>query len=159
MNFAKGFVGCSLVAITFFLAAPDIARADDFMTLRYADGYSQKIRLERPSGSIRQIEFSEERRAFGRDELARPSITIISGTYGRNCGAQYGNATRDLAQVCDGRAACEYAIDVDIIGDPASGCPKDFIAEWQCGNNQRRESVSVSPEATGKRIGLRCPVR
>ena len=159
MDFLKGSIACSLVAVAVLLVAPGIARADDVMTIRYADGSSQSIRLERPSESIKQIEFSEGRR-FGREESVRPSIRVVSGTYGRNCGAQYGNVTSDLAGVCEGKVTCEYTIDSRTIGDPVRGCPKDYFAEWQCGNNPEKGSLSVAPEAgNGTRIVLRCPVR
>jgi hypothetical protein len=161
MNFLKCFVASGLVAVALLLVAPDIARTDDFMTLRYADGFTQKIRLERPSESIRQIEFSEDQRGGPRrgSEMVRSPIKVISGTYGRNCGAPYGNVTRDLAEVCDGRAVCDYTIDASILGDPAGGCYKDYFAEWQCGNNPQRGTISVPAEGNGRRIELRCPLR
>ena len=66
----------------------------------------------------------------------------------------------DLAATCDGKAVCEYTIDTRTIGDPAFGCAKDYLAEWQCGNNPQKGSVAVGPEAgNGTAIVLRCPVR
>ena len=101
-----------------------------------------------------------DRRGFGHEGFARAPIRVYSGTYGGNCGAAYGNATGDLAAVCDGKAACEYTIDSRIIGDPAYGCRKDYVAEWQCGDNPVRGSVATGPEAgRGARIVLRCPIR
>lgn len=94
------------------------------------------------------------------DERASSSIRVLAATYGRNCGAQYANATRDLATLCDGKAMCEYTIVTRTIGDPAYGCAKDYFAEWQCGNNPQRGSLSVGPEAgNGTTIVLTCPVR
>jgi hypothetical protein len=87
-------------------------------------------------------------------------IKVIAATYGRNCGVPYGNATHHLAEICDGRAICEYVIDYRVIGDPAGGCAKDYFAEWQCGRDPERGTMSVSAEAgAGTRIVLRCPVR
>jgi len=87
-------------------------------------------------------------------------IKVMAATYGRNCGAPYGNVTHHLAEICDGRTTCEYVIDYRVIGDPARGCPKDYFVEWQCGRDPERGSISVNPEAGGgTRIVLRCPVR
>lgn len=84
------------------------------------------------------------------------TIKIVSGTYGQNCGAQRGNATDDLAAHCDNRDACGYRIDKTAIGDPAVGCQKDFLAEWQCSDTEFHAAV-ISPEAgTGSTIVLSC---
>jgi hypothetical protein len=94
------------------------------------------------------------------NERASSSIRVVAATYGKNCGAQYGNVTRDLAAVCDGKSTCEYTIDTRTMGDPAFGCPKDYFAEWQCENNPQKGNLSVLPEAgNGTAIVLRCPVR
>jgi hypothetical protein len=87
-------------------------------------------------------------------------IAVLSGTYGGNCRAGYGNATNHLRAVCDGRQVCDYVIDFNTIGDPAPGCFKDYVAEWQCGNNPKRFGASIGPEAgSGKVIRLRCAGR
>ncbi len=89
----------------------------------------------------------------GRDDRRGGSIRIIAATYGRNCGAPYGNATDHLAEICEGRPTCEYIIDFSAIGDPARGCAKDYFAEWECGRDYERGTMSAGPEAgMGKRI-------
>ncbi len=86
-------------------------------------------------------------------------IKVISATYGSNCGAPYGNATNDLARVCDGKGSCEYVIDVRVLGDPAKGCPKDYVAEWKCGRDPKSGTVGARAEAgTGTPIVLKCPI-
>lgn len=40
------------------------------------------------------------------------SITVISGTYGANCGASVGNATADLGRQCDGHHTCRHMPDL-----------------------------------------------
>ncbi len=118
------------------------------------------IRLERPSESIRQIEFSEGRGRYGYDERSSSSIRVVAATYGKNCGAQYGNVTAQLASACDGRSVCEYTILTSVIGDPVYGCQKDYVAEWQCGSTPARGGVTAGPEAgSGSRVLLRCPIR
>jgi hypothetical protein len=87
-------------------------------------------------------------------------IKVIAATYGRNCGAPYGNVTYHLAEICDGKARCEYLIDFRVIGDPAGNCAKDYFAEWECGRGPERGTTYAGPEAGfGTRILLRCPVR
>ena len=49
----------------------EVIRADDFMVMRYTDGSTQRIKLKRPSESIRRIEFLEGRRVSGRDNHRR----------------------------------------------------------------------------------------
>jgi hypothetical protein len=34
-----------------------------------------------------------------------------------------------------------------VIGDPASGCPKNYVAEWQCGNDPAVRRAEASAEA------------
>jgi len=132
--------------------------ADDIMVLRYFDGYTQRIKLDRPSESIRQIEFLEGKRVSGRDDRGEGYIKVIAATYGRNCGAHNGNVTRHLAENCDGRAMCEYVVDFKVLGDPAPGCSKDYVAEWQCGRDPERRTLSARPEAGGgTRLLLRGP--
>jgi hypothetical protein len=59
-------------------------------------------------------------------------LNIRSATYGANCGAPSGNATRALANSCNGRADCNYVVDVHRLRDPAPGCSKDFQVEYSC---------------------------
>jgi len=92
--------------------------------------------------------------------IRQTSIKVLSGTYGGNCGVRLGNVTDRLIAACDGRTTCEYTVDVRTLGDPAPGCLKDYVAEWQCGNNPQRAGVTASPEAgVGKTIVLKCPIK
>jgi hypothetical protein len=59
-------------------------------------------------------------------------LYIQSATYGGNCRATAGNATTDAARSCNGRTTCDYVVDVERLHDPAPGCPKDFVIEYQC---------------------------
>ncbi len=133
--------------------------ADDVMVLRYDDGATQRIKLERESESIRQIEFLEGRGERDRQGWRDNRIRVIGATYGANCGAPPGNATNDVAQMCDGQTTCEYVIDIGVLGDPTPGCPKNYSVEWQCGRDPQRGQIAPGQEASGTRIVLRCPVR
>ena len=84
------------------------------------------------------------------------AIKVVSGTYGQNCGAQHGNATPDIATQCNGRDMCEYRIDRRTVRDPAVGCPKDFLAEWRCGETEVHIAM-LSPEVgTDDTLVLSC---
>jgi len=160
MTYLRGFVVCTLVLAGMVFSVSEVMGADDFMILRYADGSTQRIKLERPSESIRQIEFIEGRRVSGHDDRIGGAIRVTAGTYGGNCGATFGNVTQHLAEICDGRVTCEYIIDFRVLGDPVPGCSKDYSAEWQCGRDPERRVMSAGPEAGGgTKIVLRCPVR
>ena len=100
---------------------------------------------------------SEARKPYTTSDL-NSKILIISGSYGNNCGAPRGNATRNLAVICDGTASCTYIIDFEVIGDPAVGCPKNYLAEWRCGVEQEIHQSSAGAEAGYKTpIHLSCP--
>ena len=156
----RGYAACALVLAALMFSASEVMGADDVMVLRYDDGYTQRIKLDRPSESIRQIEFLEGKRGLGRDDRGGSNIKVIAATYGGNCGAPYGNATHHLAESCDGKTACEYVIDFKVLGDPAPGCAKDYFAEWQCGRDPEKRTIGARHEAGGgTRILLRCPVK
>ena len=75
-------------------------------------------------------------------------MQVVAATYGENCHAARGNATSFVALACDGKTTCAYAVNVATLGDPASGCVKDFVAEWTCGASpivNRAKSVLASP--------------
>jgi len=99
----KGFTLCVLILAVLMFACSDLM-ANDLMVLRYHDGRSQSIGLDRPSESIRQIEFTGNNRGSfsrmvlrydgGRSQsigLDRPSESIRQieftesrGSFGRN---------------------------------------------------------------------------
>ncbi len=93
-------------------------------------------------------------------QIAVAQITVVAGTYGKNCKQLRGNKTEHLAKTCNGYGECKYKIEHQVIGDPAVGCAKDYIAEWRCGTSAVVHSVSASPEAGyGKIVTLQCTVK
>lgn len=85
-----------------------------------------------------------------------PTITIVSGTYGQNCGAPRGDATHDLVHQCDGRTTCQYTLTTKLTADPTMGCRKDLLVEWLCGDTEFH-SAALSPEAgPGSTLVLSC---
>jgi peptidoglycan/LPS O-acetylase OafA/YrhL len=88
---------------------------------------------------------------------AADSIEVLSATYGGNCGAKQGNATRALAAACNGKVGCNYIVDVTKLGDPASGCGKDFAAEYACLPSTAPRQVDLPDEAgLGSHLLLDC---
>jgi hypothetical protein len=82
------------------------------------------------------------------------SIAIVSGTYGSNCGAPHGNATRDLAQHCDGLRTCNYP--VSVIAAQSGGCRNDYLAEWRCGSHEFHNAALAAGAGSGDRLVLSC---
>src|SRR5262245_43674606 len=74
-------------------------------------------------------------------------IQVVAGSYGANCKTPHGNKTDHLRQACDGRQSCSYRVDHTVIGDPAYGCAKDYVAEWRCGADAAVRKASAPPEA------------
>ncbi|CAH2927879.1 MAG: hypothetical protein CPSOU_5225 [uncultured Paraburkholderia sp.] len=89
-------------------------------------------------------------------ELPSSVITILTATYGRNCGQQDGNATSDLARGCDGRTACTYMLTGDIAGADSRSCGSDLVAQWQCGDGQTHAAALSAGAAPGDRLLLSC---
>jgi len=130
-----------------------VACAADQLQIIFNDGTSQTVNLNKPFHSIKSIHFQEDL------AVSSPgNIVVVAGTYGKNCGAAYGNKTGHLAGACNNQARCEYIIDYRVIGDPAVGCGKDYVAEWRCGSDGTTHQTSASPEAGfNKKIILACP--
>ena len=61
-----------------------------------------------------------------------PAMHIVSASYGANCGAPVNNATAAIAAACKGKEP-ECTIKPSDLGDPASGCGKDFDVKYTCG--------------------------
>ena len=85
-------------------------------------------------------------------------ISVVAGTYGGNCGASHGNVTGALGSACNTLGHCDYIVDYTILGDPAPGCAKDYVAEWTCNGQSLVQRATASPEAGfRKTVTLVCP--
>ncbi|MHB8741642.1 MAG: hypothetical protein ACYC9L_00820 [Sulfuricaulis sp.] len=92
-----------------------------------------------------------------KSEMVQSTIKLVTGTYGGNCGAKPGNATDQVAHICDGQSTCDYLINPSAPGDIASICNKEFRAEWRCGNSATLYAVSVpASPARGEHLHLTC---
>jgi peptidoglycan/LPS O-acetylase OafA/YrhL len=85
-------------------------------------------------------------------------IRVVNATYGANCGAQIGNVTIPLQRACNGKARCDYTVDVNVLGDPVGGCPKSFTAEYRCGTHPALIAGELAAEAHQKQIVLACSI-
>jgi hypothetical protein len=96
-------------------------------------------------------------------------IHIVAATYGLACQnfvpspgkhnlVKFGNVTAALTSACDKtKMTCTFAVDTVQLGDPADGCAKDFIANWNCGDDQNVHRFYLAPEASGRSVVLSCP--
>ncbi|MHB8623076.1 MAG: hypothetical protein ACYC9J_07710 [Sulfuricaulis sp.] len=92
-----------------------------------------------------------------KSEMVQSAIKLVTGTYGGNCGAKPGNATDQVAHICDGQSVCDYLINPPGPRDIASNCNKEFRAEWKCGNSAILYAVSVpASPARGEHLHLTC---
>jgi hypothetical protein len=91
------------------------------------------------------------------DRKPAGAIHVLSATYGGNCGAPAGNATSDARMSCDGDRKCTYSVDVERLGDPALGCGKAFMREYECTPGGPAVRADVPAEAGfGKLVELSC---
>jgi hypothetical protein len=86
----------------------------------------------------------------------RPGISVESATYGANCGVPVGNVTRELAASCNGRDRCDYSVDTDQLGDPATGCDKDFAVSYFCSARRATRYIRLPPKSDGETLVLSC---
>ena len=84
------------------------------------------------------------------------TITVTSATYGGNCHQPRGNVSVPLKQACNGRQSCTYIVRWQTLGDPAVGCAKDFIVDWQCGDGSAGTAAAPPEAGFGKKVELRC---
>ncbi|MDH3513907.1 MAG: hypothetical protein OEM83_03440 [Gammaproteobacteria bacterium] len=85
------------------------------------------------------------------------AVKVITGTYGGNCGAKPGNATAQIARVCDGQIRCEYRIDPVALENLSPKCARNFSAEWTCGVSGAVYTVSIPAGALpGEPLRLAC---
>jgi hypothetical protein len=85
-------------------------------------------------------------------------IEVVQATYGASCRASAGNATSDVADTCNGEETCRYTVDVRELGDPLSGCEKNFVVEYRCGADEPTKTIELPAEAgLGSVATLTCP--
>jgi len=117
------------------------------------DGSMVRLAMATPGGALP----ADKTGANEKTENAKSAIRVVTGTYGRNCGAKPGNATTQVARACDGQAVCQYKIDTATLEDAAPACAKDFTAEWKCGTAATVYAVTMPAGAMpGELLRLAC---
>lgn len=84
------------------------------------------------------------------------TVTIVSGTYGPNCGAPPGNLTADLARRCNGRDTCSYPIPANVAQPDRPACRASFVAEWRCGQDEPHLATLATGAMPGDRLVMSC---
>jgi len=79
--------------------------------------------------------------------LSWAQVQVLSATYGANCSAPTDNAKDALSAACNGSNHCDYTVDFHVLGDPAPGCAKTFVAQWACTAGAAPRSITLAPEA------------
>lgn len=117
------------------------------------DGSMVRLAMATPGGAIP----ADKTGANEKTENAKSTIKVVTGTYGRNCGAKPGNATTQVARACDGQAVCQYKIDTATLEDATPNCARDFAAEWKCGTAATVYAVTMPAGAMqGEQLRLSC---
>ena len=83
-------------------------------------------------------------------------IKVVSGTYGKNCGASRGNATADLARQCNGLQTCRYVLRKTATRTPSVRCRTDFHAEWFCTDTEFHTAALSAKAEPGSTLVLSC---
>lgn len=91
------------------------------------------------------------------------TILVTAANYGLNCphsnqDPRYPgrkDVTTFVAQACNGKRVCSYAVNHRVIGDPSYGCAKDMRIEYQCSGGPNKRAT-VPPEASGRVAHLEC---
>jgi len=97
------------------------------------------------------------RARIGGQSPVSSEIEVLTATYGANCGARKDNVTASLGAACNGQQQCNYIIQTSVIGDPAYGCMKDYVAQYRCKGEPQVKMVSAVAEAgNGSEIVLDC---
>jgi hypothetical protein len=84
------------------------------------------------------------------------TILVRTATYGGNCRAAAGNATKSIAAACDGKESCTYYVEAGKLGDPATGCQKNYFVQYFCSPYTDARVSRLAPEADGKPVRLGC---
>ena len=83
-------------------------------------------------------------------------VTVLSAWYGQSCGAAHGNVTALIKSRCDGKAPCNYPVDVNALGDAAPGCAKNLVVLFACPGQTTVRLAQLPAEAHGKTLTLAC---
>jgi hypothetical protein len=107
-----------------------------FLKFSFVSAAAEPTRIPRcqwrSRGAIVADETMEEKGQTVEPPPPRDAIRIRSATYGATCGAPVGNAIAATNQSCSGKESCAFRVDVNVLGDPAPRCGKDFQVGYSC---------------------------
>lgn len=106
-----------------------------------------------------QVKAENAKKTVAPAPQAANGIKLHDATYGLNCKAAKPDVTAHIASQCDGKANCSYKVDHTVIGDPAFGCRKEYVANYEClhnGQSVKKASAKADAEASGKTVALDC---
>jgi len=70
------------------------------------------------------------------------AIRVLEASYGKNCNSGlYNNQLANLEDACNGRETCDYSVNHGVIGDPAVGCGKTYVYQYECDADLQSGSV------------------
>lgn len=90
-------------------------------------------------------------------ECVDSTITVLSATYGPNCGVPAGNVTGPVASECNGRTDCEPWFHNQRFGDPAVNCAKSALVEYRCQGSGAKVATHPPVVMEGYTVSLSCP--
>jgi len=130
------------------------------------------VHLDDPAGTVREVRVAGE--AHGRmlriPPLSGPlerGIKIVQASYGMNQFGRSlertadiplcaGNVTEKLSELVHGKPEVEWAIDVNVLGDPAPDLPKELVVYYVHSEDPAKEvcEVRVAGEAHGRTLRI-----
>jgi hypothetical protein len=83
-------------------------------------------------------------------------IDVLTAWYGQSCGTAHGNVTSHVKASCDGKQSCPYAVNLQVVGDSAPGCRKNFIVLFACSGQRDTRLAQLPGEASGSTLTISC---
>jgi hypothetical protein len=83
-------------------------------------------------------------------------VNVLTAWYGQSCGTAHGNVTSHVKASCDGKQACNYAVNLLVVGDSAPGCRKNFIVLYACSGQTDARLAQRPGEASGSTVAISC---
>jgi hypothetical protein len=83
-------------------------------------------------------------------------VNVLTAWYGQSCGTAHGNVTSHVKASCDGKQTCNYAVNLQVVGDSAPGCRKNFIVLYACSGQTDARLAQQPGEASGSTVAISC---
>ncbi len=83
-------------------------------------------------------------------------VNVLTAWYGQSCGTAHGNVTSHVKASCDGKQTCTYNVNLQVVGDSAPGCRKNFIVLFACAGQTDARLAQLPGEASGSSVAISC---